>query len=273
MVWSASWKLADDAHISFGWREVHLFEKMANLSEGKDLGRVGLMTTKAKPRHFLTTRWTLLNKCSKNEEVEALDQLCSQYWGPVRGFLRRIGLSSEDADDMTQDFFQEFMRRDGFARARKEKGRFRSFLLAAVRNHFANAQKAAKRIKRGGRNSFVEVSDELDSDPNLTPGEAFDKRWAEDVVDRALKRLRDEWVAAERPFEILAPYLSGERGAVPLEETARILGVSLAAAKSSVHRLRRQFGDLVKDEVRRTVGRDDDAVEELDYLMQMLSRT
>ena len=80
-------------------------------------------------------------------------------------------------------------------------------------------------------------------------------------------------MAAERPFEILAPYLSGERGAVPLEETARILGGALAAAKSSVHRLRRQFGDLVKDEVRRTVGRDDDAVEELDYLMQMLSRT
>lgn len=229
------------------------------------------MTTKA--RNFMTTRWTLLNQCSEPEGVEALDELCRQYWGPVRGFLKRIGLSDADADDMTQDFFQEFMRRDGFARARKEKGRFRSFLLAAVRNHFANARKAAMRIKRGGQNSFVEVSDDLDSDPNLTPGEAFDKRWAEDMVDRALSRLRDEWVAAGRPFDTLAPYLSGERGAVPLEEAAENLGVSLAAVKSSVHRLRRQFGDLVREEVRKTVGRDDDAVEELDYLMQMLSRT
>ena len=229
------------------------------------------MITKAK--NFVTTRWTLLEQVSDEQCVGALDELCQQYWGPVRGFLQRIGLNGSDADDMTQDFFQEFMRRDGFARARKEKGRFRSFLLTAVRNHFVNAQLAAKRIKRGGNHTFVEVMDDVDSDSKLSPDEAFDRRWAEDIVDRSLSRLRNQWVAAGRPFEVLAPYLSGERGAVPLEETAETLGVSLAAVKSSVHRLRRQFGDLVREEVRLTVGRDDDVVEELDYLMQMLSRT
>ena len=118
----------------------------------------------------------------------------------------------------------------------------------------------------------MEVKEELDSDELLSPDEAFDKRWAEDLVDRALLRLREEWEAANRPFEVLMPYLSGDRGAQPLAETAEILGVSLAATKSSVHRLRQRFGDLVREEVSATVGEADDAEEELQHLLQLLSR-
>ena len=108
--------------------------------------------------------------------------------------------------------------------------------------------------------------------PEEAPDEAFDKRWAEDLVDRALIKLRNDWESAGRPFEVLMPYLSGDRGAQPLAETAEILGVSLAATKSSVHRLRKRFGELVREEVEATIGRDGDADEELQHLLQLLSR-
>lgn len=221
---------------------------------------------------FLTTRWTLIDKVKRAEAAEALDELCGTYWGPVYQFLRRLGCSEEDAEDLAQEFFRDFMARDGFGMARREKGRFRSFLLRSARNHFSNARKAANRQKRGGGVEFVVVNDEIDSEDMLSPDEAFDKRWAEDLVDRALRNLREEWEAAQRPFEVLMPYLSGDRGARPLAETAETLGVSLSATKSSVHRLRKRFGDLVREEVAKTVGVEDDADEELQHLLQLLSR-
>ena len=106
----------------------------------------------------------------------------------------------------------------------------------------------------------------------LTPEEAFDKRWAEDLIDRALVRLRSEWKEKDRPFAVLSPYLSGERGAPPLGETADKLGVSLAAAKSAVHRLRKRLGELVREEVGATVGERADEGEELEHLLQLLSK-
>ncbi|BCX49906.1 RNA polymerase subunit sigma-24 [Haloferula helveola] len=221
---------------------------------------------------FLTTRWTLLDQVKAPEGGAALDELCRRYWGPVYSFLRRSGCAEADAEDLTQDFFHDFMERDGFSRAEREKGRFRSFLLGCVRNHFANARKAASRQKRGGGYEFVEVNEELDGGDGLSPEQAFDKRWAEDLVDRALLRLKAEWEENGRPFDVLAPFLSGERGAVSLAETADKLGVSLAATKSAVHRLRKRLGDLVKEEVSATLGSEDDASDELEHLLQLLSR-
>jgi len=109
---------------------------------------------------FQTTRWTLLDRASKPEGGEALDELCQRYWGPVYSFLRWLGCREADAQDLTQDFFVGFMKREGFAKAEKDKGRFRSFLLGAVRNHFLNARKAESRIKRGGGMEFMEVNDD-----------------------------------------------------------------------------------------------------------------
>lgn len=203
---------------------------------------------------FQTTRWTLLDRASKPEGGEALDELCQRYWGTVYSFLRRLGCREADAQDLTQDFFVGFMKREGFAKAEKDKGRFRSFLLGAVRNHFLNARKAESRIKRGGGMEFMEVNDELDASAGLSPDEVFEKRWAEDLIDRALAKLKEQWESAGRPFQTLAPYLSGDRSAPPLAETAETLGASLAATKSAVLRFRKRFGELVKEEVRATVG-------------------
>ncbi len=224
------------------------------------------------PSSFLTTRWTLIDKVREPAAAEALDELCRRYWGPVHAYLRRAGVSEADAEDLTQDFFRDFMERDGFARAEREKGRFRSFLLGSVRNHLANARKAASRLKRGGGVEFLEVSDELDASSDLSPEEAFDKRWAEDLVDRSLARLKEEWEGHGRPFATLAPYLSDKRDAPPLAETAKELDVSLAATKSAVHRLRQRLGELVKEEIAATLGDSDDFSTELEHLLQLLSR-
>ncbi|MCU0795330.1 MAG: sigma-70 family RNA polymerase sigma factor [Akkermansiaceae bacterium] len=220
---------------------------------------------------FLTTRWTLLEKAGEPEGGEALDELCRRYWGPVHAFFRRAGCRPADAEDLTQDFFRDFMARDGFTQARKERGRFRNFLLGCVRNHFANQRKAAMRQKRGGGIEFVPVEEGLDASAGLTPEEAFEKRWAEDVVDRALLRLKREWEG--KPFEVLAPYLSGDRGAPPMLETAERLGFSLAATKSAVHRLRRRLGDLVRSEVAASSREEDGVAEELEHLLRLLSRS
>ena len=221
---------------------------------------------------FLTTRWTLMDRAREPDAMSSLDELCRTYWGPVVSYLRRCGCDEADAQDLAQEFFSDFLARDGFAQAKRDRGRFRSFLLTSVRNHLANARKASQRLKRGGGVTFSEVHDELDAGDGLTPEEAFDKRWAEELIDRALERLRIEWEDKGRPFKRLAPYLSGERGAPPLAETAEALDVSLAAVKSAVHRLRKRLGELVREEVAATVGDRSDEKEELDHLMQLLSR-
>ena len=229
------------------------------------------MTTEASPL-FQTTRWTLLEESSGPNSGDSLDELCRNYWHPVHAFLRRSGCPEADAQDLTQDFFLTFMEREGFAQAERGKGRFRSFLLSCVRNHFSVARKASTRQKRGGGVDFVEVNDELDVSYSLTPDEVFEKRWAEDLVERALANLREEWVAKDRPFKLLAPYLSGHRSTPPLSETAEKLGVPLAATKSAVHRLRKRFGELVKLEVSKSVSTKEDEEDELEYLLQLLSR-
>ena len=221
---------------------------------------------------FQTTRWTLLDRAKEPQGAEALDELCQRYWGPVNSFLRRLGCRDADAQDLTQDFFVSFMGRDGFSRAEKDKGRFRSFLLGSVRNHFLNAKKSEGRIKRGGKVEFLEVNDELDASGGMSPDEVFEKRWAEDLIDRALMKLKEQWEAGGRPFQLLAPYLSGDRSAPPLAKTAEDLGASLAATKSAVLRFRKRFGELVKEEVRATVGTRGDEADELDYLLQLLSK-
>lgn len=219
---------------------------------------------------FLTTRWTLLDQAGEPEGEAALDELCRRYWGPVHAYFRRAGCLPEDAQDHTQEFFRDFMSRDGFGQACRGRGRFRNFLLGCVRNHHANERKAAQCLKRGGAVVFVPVEDGVDASAGLSPEEAFDKRWAEDVVDRALLRLRREWEG--RPFEVLAPYLSGDRGAPPVAETAELLGFSLAATKSSIHRLRKRLGDLVRMEVAAACGDESAVAEELEHLLRMLSR-
>lgn len=223
-------------------------------------------------QYFLTTRWTLMDRVKDLDAIASLDELCRNYWGPVVFYLRRCGCPEDDVQDLTQDFFCDFLARDGFARARRERGRFRSFLLTSVRHHLSNSRKASQRLKRGGGVVFSEIHEDLDVGDGLTPEEAFDKRWAEDLIDRALARLRIEWEQKDRPFAKLSPYLSGDRNAPSLAATAEELGVSLAAIKSAIHRLRKRLGEIVREEVAETVGVRTDEEEELEHLLQMLSK-
>lgn len=220
---------------------------------------------------FLTTQWTLLEKSLSPGNVEVEDELCRRYWHPVHQYFLRFGAAPDEAADLTQDFFVSFLDKGGFSRADRNKGRFRSFLLAAVKNHYLNQRRADSRLKRGGHLDFVPVHDELDRSTGLTPEEAFEKAWAEDLLSSAARKVREEWEGKGRPFSKLSPYLTDGRQAPKLEETARELGISLPALKSAVVRLRSRFLQIVKEEVRATVVDPAEEEEELRHLIKILS--
>lgn len=220
---------------------------------------------------FLTTRWTLLEKSESPDSGEVEDELCRRYWHPVHKYFLRFGAATDEAADLTQDFFVSFLGNGGFSRADRSKGRFRSFLLAAVKNHYLNDRKSAGRLKRGGHLDFVPVNEDLDRATGLTPDEAFEKAWAEDLLSSAARKVRDEWEAKGRPFGRLSPYLTDGRQAPKLQDTARDLEISLAALKSAVVRLRRRFLEVVREEVRSTVTDPAEEEAELRHLITILS--
>ncbi|MEM9081782.1 MAG: sigma-70 family RNA polymerase sigma factor [Verrucomicrobiota bacterium] len=221
---------------------------------------------------FRTTRWTLFRKVQASPEGEAREALCEIYWRPVYGFFSRAGCQRAEAEDLTQDFFVKFMARGGFQKVDPEKGRFRNYLLTSARRHLLNAKRAEQSKKRGGEVDFVELKESLDASGGPTPEDVFEFNWAEDLVNRAAHRLRDEWGEKLETFEMFAPYLTGHSDAPEMAETAAKLGVTLAAAKSAIHRFRKRFGELVKAEVRGTLTAEGDEEDELDYLLQLLSK-
>ena len=212
----------------------------------------------------------------------ALEQLCRSYWKPLYAFLRRTqpSLTPQDAEDRIQGFFAGLFERVALAKVERPKGKFRSFLCASLDNHLANEWTRAKAQKRGGRFEFVSWDDEQleqtiqqAAASNLSPDKLLERTWALALIERVLARLKAEQAAAGKStqFEVLQVYLTGDRGAVPYAETAARLGLGESAVKMAVQRLRRRFGELLREEIAHTVTRPEEVDEEIRALFAAVS--
>jgi RNA polymerase sigma factor (sigma-70 family) len=232
---------------------------------------------------FATTHWSVVLAAGQGDTPQsaaALEQLCRTYWPPIYAFVRRQGRSPEDAQDLTQEFFARLLRENSVARAEPGRGRFRSFLLGALKHTLADEHAKAGAQKRGGGREFlsweqVQGEERLCAEPlsQLSPDRVFDRRWAMTVLEQALARLRAEYDSAERRpvFEALRGYVTGEPVAAFYTQAAAGLGLSESAVKSAIYRLRQRYHALVREEVAQTVANAADLEEEIRYLMSLFS--
>jgi len=234
---------------------------------------------------FATTRWSVVLAAgadmSSATAREALATLCETYWYPLYGFLRGRGHSAEDAQDLTQAFFARVLEKHTIGHADPARGRFRSFLLATLKNFAANEHDKEIARKRGGGVPIVSLELEgaegrfqLEPANDETPEKVFDRRWAVTLLDRVLSRLKTEGARSGRQsqFEGLKTYLTGDQPQLSYAQTASDLGMSEGAVKVAVHRLRRQFRDLVRDEIAQTVSAPEEIEGELRHLWSAVGR-
>lgn len=229
---------------------------------------------------FPQTRWSMVLAARTDEAPgsrEALAELCEQYWYPLYAFLRRRGNDRDRALDLTQGFFGHLLEKKTLSALRPGSGRFRSFLLSSIKNFAANERVRENTQRRGGDTTLLSLDGDraerrydLEPGDDWTPDRSFERSWALTVVDGVHERLRGELVAAgkQRLFDLLSPALSGEGR--PQREVADELGISEAAVKMSLMRLRKRFGRLLRDEIAHTVRNEADVDDELRHLLAVL---
>jgi RNA polymerase sigma factor (sigma-70 family) len=232
---------------------------------------------------FVTTHWTrvLQARGDTPEARTALSELCEAYWAPIFRFLCREGRTEDAARELTQEFFAGLLARHGLDTVEPGRGRFRSFLLGALKHFLADRRDREHAAKRGGGQAPESLDASADTsiiaqvpDPAGPPPDTFfDRQWALTIMARALAALEAEFQTAgkEEHFKALKPWLVGETEALPQAEAARHLGLNEGAVKVAIHRLRRRFRELVKCEISRTVDDGNHAEEELRYLVDVLS--
>jgi RNA polymerase sigma-70 factor (ECF subfamily) len=224
---------------------------------------------------FATTHWSLVaaaGRSSSPEASSALAMLCKTYWYPLYAFVRRKGADPHDAQDLTQEFFAWLLARRNLRAADRQRGKFRTFLLAALQNFLANQWRKGRAQKRGGGHSplpldFRSGEERYIREPvhELTAEKVFERRWALTLLDEAVSKLRMEYASAgkEDLFQALKGVLGGESPTAPYSETAPQLGVSEGALKTAAHRLRRRCRELLRAEIAQTVTGPDEIDEEL----------
>jgi len=228
---------------------------------------------------FAPTRWTrvLAAQGRSSEAQQALSELCAAYYAPVVAFLRREGRDADTARELAHEFFAGLLEGSSIQRADPRRGRFRSYLVGALKHFLANRKVHAARVKRGGaawHEPLAERDESSESlsvpDPATTPTELlFDRAWALSLIDRAFAAMLAETTDPVdlREFEILKPWLTGQSSEQTQAEAARQLGLSDGAMRVRIHRLRRRFRDLVKAEIAQTVQDPAEVGDELRHLI------
>ena len=234
------------------------------------------------PSAFVTTHWSVVvaaGDVSSPHGQAALENLCRSYWQPLYAYLLRQGRTPHDAQDLTQEFFAHFLEKSYFRVADRARGRFRSFLLTALKHFVAHEWEKARAVKRGGRQSFIsweeqpeETRPSLASGADLSPERFYDQQWALTLLEQALDRLGQESAAnrKEQQFERLKAFLSNEPGEGAYAAVAAELGTSPGSVAVAVHRLRQRYGELVREEVANTVAKPEQVEDELRYLIELI---
>lgn len=228
---------------------------------------------------FPTTHWSLVRRAGAGggDDRGALAHLCREYWFPLYAYVRRRGQSPHDAQDLVQSFIMEMIEGPLLGRADPERGRFRSFVLGALQHFLANEYRRKQTTRRGGGVEFVPIHEErytLEPSDGLSPEDAFERNWVLALLDAVLQRLRGEYEAAGRAtlFAALQPYLAGKEGQAGYATMGAELGLSENTVAVSVHRLRRRYGELLREEIGFTVATPAEVEEEIAHLLAVLSR-
>jgi RNA polymerase sigma factor (sigma-70 family) len=231
---------------------------------------------------FATTHWSVVvaaGRHSSPQAQEALASLCRGYWYPLYVFVRRQGFAAEESKDLTQEFFARLLEKDFLAQVDREKGRFRSFLLAACRHFLSNERDKARTQKRGGGREIISIEVDhaesryrLEPAHDLTPEKLFERRWAMTLLEQVLALLRNESVQAGKgdQFDHLKAFLTGDKGQTSYHEAAEKLGMTHGAAKVAAHRLRRRYRELLHEEIAKTMSDTDSIEDEIRELFRAL---
>ena len=210
---------------------------------------------------------------------EALAQLCQTYWYPLYAYVRRRGHAPEDAEDLTQGFFARLLELGSLADVSREKGKFRSFLLASLNHYLSDEWDRARAQKRGqGRVISLDArqaEDRLNREPadTLTPERLFERKWAMTLLDTVVKKLQREYESAGKGplFLALGFSIVGEKAETPYTKLSAELGMSEPALRVTVHRLRQRYRQLLRDEISRTVATEAEVDGEIQHLFQALA--
>ena len=238
----------------------------------------------AGPAAFFTTRWTMVRRARGDapEARAALGELCEAYWMPVFRFLRREGRNEDDSRELAQEFFTRILSGGGVDNADPNKGRFRSYLLGALKHFLADQKRAEGRQKRGGD----AVIESIESGGSVTspgmqipdpaapvPDAWFDRQWALAVMDRGLQTVQSKFEESgkRKQFELLKPWLIGDTENLSQADADAELGMTAGALKVAIHRLRKQFRNAIETEISQTVNDPAEIAGELRYLIEVLS--
>ena len=224
---------------------------------------------------FATTRWTVVLAAGQRHTAQAnvaLEELCRIYWFPLYAYVRRRGHTREDAEDLVQEFFARFLAKNYLAGLASERGRFRAFLLAALKHFLANEWDRAQTQKRGGGAAHLsldwqtaDTKFQVAAAAEPSPDQAFDREWALALLERVITRLSDECAADGKAesFARLKPFLTAAQSAMPYAQVSAELGLAEGAVRVAVHRLRRRYRELLRDEIAQTLSDPAQVEEEL----------
>jgi len=234
------------------------------------------------PGRFATTQWSLVLAAGKRGSAgaeEALARLCALYWYPIFAFARRQGYSTDEAQDLTQGFFTRIIEKDDLGAADRSRGRFRSFLLTAFQHFLSNERDNMRALKRGGGRVPVSIDIvtaegryERSLAHSETPERLYDRQWCLTLLAGVLDGLREDYVAmgSERVFDRLSGFLTVDESAGTHADAAGDLGMTAAAVKVAVHRLRRRYRNALRQRVADTVESAEDIDDEIRYLLKTL---
>ncbi len=232
---------------------------------------------------FATTQWTVVLAAGKRHTPQsdgALEELCRTYWFPLYAYVRRRGHTKEDAEDLTQAFFARFLAKNYLADLSAERGRFRAFLLASLKHFLTNEWKKSQRLKRGGGElplsldwQTADTQFQVASTAGPTPDKAFDREWALALLAKVIGRLQAECAADGKAklFERLKLFLTAGKGESAQSAVARSLGMEEGAVRVAIHRLRKRYRELLRDEIAQTLADAADVDEEMRALFGAFS--